>query len=846
MAATTKRAAQVTTTTTSAVLSAQEAAIQSGKRTLHDNITPRIVRMYEAIRASAAPRIQVRRAKLFTESFKETEGQPMVLRCAKAMKHVAENLEVVVLPGELIVGRAHTHFGRFMLAHPEVDGTLYPVVVDFYGKLKGQAGYVAIEDEDRTVISEEIFPYWNGRDYISAYARALPEDTRFIIFGPDQNNIVAQCGVIMASAAMRSSSNFVPDYAKILSLGCDGLKEEARQRLARLTNPIERAKKAPFFEAVLIICDALITWSKRYARLAKDLAAAESDPQRKRELLEIADVCDQVPEKPARTFREAIQVQWFAQIFSRMEQSPGSGVQSGRMDQYLYPFYKKDVLEEKRLTKEAAEELLQCLWLNMMQITPSSLNPSMAAMTEGFAHFEVVVLGGLNSQGFDATNELSYAILESTRPLQTSHPDLCVRFHANTPDRFLHATVEAIKDGKGLPKLLNDELAVPWYVAWGASMQEALDYNPSSCADSRVIHRETSVTGNGAVNFGVVVEMALRRGKVKFQKDAQFGLDTGDPRSFKTFDDLWEAFRAQLLHLVRHVMTQQTVANVLKPRYIAAPFSSMLFAPSMEHAMDLHQHEEGIPGCIDIGYVESAGIGTAIDSLAAIKHLVFDARSLTWDELLEAMDKNWEGHEATRQMCLNAPKYGNGVEWVDAIGWRIENTICEFCATNLRPNGLPFCFRQVPVTMHVPFGKVVGATPNGRHAGEFLSEGISASHGADQKGPTVALGSMARARAGGWGNIKGPDLINMKFSPANVAGEEGTRRLMQMIRTWSALKLWHIQFNILNRATLLDAQKNPEKYRDLIVRIAGYSAYFVDLSPMQQAEIIARTEEHMG
>jgi formate C-acetyltransferase len=339
------------------------------------------------------------------------------------------------------------------------------------------------------------------------------------------------------------------------------------------------------------------------------------------------------------------------------------------------------------------------------------------------------------------------------------------------------------------------------------------------------------------------MEMTLRNGKVKIWKDTQFGPATGDPRAFKTYEELWAAYQAQLLNLVKHVMIQLNVAVTLGGERRASPVNSMVFKLSMESGMDLHQHGRGIPNAVDIGYVETAGKSTVIDSLAAIKHLVFDTKKLTWDQLLTAMDANWEGHEAIRQLCLNAPKFGNGIEWVDQIGWEIEDVICRYLKDNPRPNGQCFVFRQVPVTMHVPFGKATAATPNGRHAGDFLSEGISPSHGCDVKGPTVAIQSMARGRAGNWGGLRGPDLANMKFSPATIAGEEGTQRLMQIIRVWSSSKLWHIQFNILNRETLLAAQKDPEKYRNLIVRIAGYSAYFVDLSPAQQSEILARTEQ---
>jgi formate C-acetyltransferase len=431
------------------------------------------------------------------------------------------------------------------------------------------------------------------------------------------------------------------------------------------------------------------------------------------------------------------------------------------------------------------------------------------------------------------------------RPLQLTSPDLCVRIHAGTPDAFLHHVVDCIKDGKGYPKLLNDETVIPFYLSNGATMKEALDWCISGCCENRLPNRETNVTAGGGINYGSVTEMTFRNGHLKVLGDLQFGLQTGDPRNWTSFDQVWEAFKAQLLHLAPHVMIQQYQAMRMKPEFFAAPQTSMLNDLAMRDGRDLHSHGQWFEGGIDHSTFEAIGKGTAIDSLAAVKHLIFDTKVLTWDKLLTAIEANWEGHEAVRQLCLNAPKYGNGIDWVDRIGFDIETVLLDFLHAHPKPHGQNFLLRQIPITFHVPMGKVTWATPNGRPASEYLSEGISASHGMDQKGPTVALTSIARARNRSY-REKGGDLINVKFNPANVAGEDGSRRLMQVIRSWSALKHWHVQFNIINKATLLAAQKEPEKYRDLVVRIAGYSAYFVDLSPMQQAEIIARTEEHMG
>ena len=821
-------------------LTTQEHAIAAGLRSIHGQVTDRVLRLFDGMRAYGPPRVCLERAVLFTESFKETEHEPLVLRWAKALKRFAEKSTVVILDDELIVGRPNDSLGRWGLVYPELDGAIMPAGVEMFRKNKGKVGEVVVTDEDARLINEVLTPYWAGNDYASNFVLSLPEPTRFKLYGPDRKNTIMMSCVIVATSSMRHSQNWTPDFTKILTRGVKGIREEAQAKLAALREPEDIVNKKPFLDAVVITCDAMTIWSRRYAEKARELAAETSNAARGKELTAIAEVCEWVPENPARNFREAIQAQWWGQLFSRIEQT-SSALGQGRVDQYLWPYYKKD-LDEGRLNKDQAIELLHCLWLNMSQVTEIKLNPVAAAGTEGFSQFSDVCVGGQTSDGHDATNELSYLILESMRALPITSPDPCVRIHAGTPDGFLRHVVECIKDGKGYPKLLNDELVIPFYLANGAPMKEALDWNISGCCENRLPNRETNVTAGGGVNYGSATEMTFRNGKLKVLHDIRFGVETGDPRGWTSFDQVWQAFKAQLLHLAEHVLIQQHHAMKLKPNYFAAPQTSMLHDLAMGECRDLHSHGQWFEGAIDHSTFEAIGKGTAVDSLAAVKHLVFDTKKLTWDELLTAIEANWEGQEAVRQMCLNAPKYGNGIAWVDAIGFDIETTLLDFLHAHPKPHNQAFLLRQIPVTFHVPFGKVTWATPNGRPAGEYLAEGISASHGMDVKGPTVALVSMANARNRSF-REKGGDLINLKFSPANVAGEEGTRRLMQVIRTWSELKHWHVQFNIINRTTLLAAQKEPEKYRDLVVRIAGYSAYFVDLSPMQQAEIIARTEE---
>lgn len=818
--------------------SAQESAIGNNAASMYE-VSDRILRMFESIRVNKIPRVHLERAMLFTESFRETEGQPLVLRWAKALDRIARNITVRILDDELIVGRPHPNMGRYGFVYPELDGSMLEDAVSSFGKREN--GAITVTDEDKDIMLNVLYPYWKDKDFPKAFMQSLPEDSRNYIYGPDKNNYTESTMIIISSIVARHSQNWFHDYEKVIKRGFASIRDEANQRLSALKNPADVTAKGPFYEAVVIVCNAIITYARRYAHLAETMAQTEKRAERKAELLQIAETCRRVPEFPARTFQEGVQAQWFTQLFSRFEQNVGGQISDGRIDQYLYPLYASDK-EKGSITPERACELLQCLWLNMWQSAELRMIPSMAEGFEGFAHFESVTIGGQTPEGFDATNDVTYLALESARPLQCTYPELAVRIHSGTPEKLLHAVAEVIKDGKGIPKLLNDDVIVPFYLANGAPYAEALDYGASGCVESRLPNRETHVTANGHLNYGALIEMTINDGKMKRFGNHQFGPRTGDPRTFVSYEDFWNAFKAQMLAMTDAEMRHQYVANAMKSKFFAAPFASSLHNLAMESGMDLHRHGEYIPGAIDLSCLESIGLGTAIDSLAAVKKLVYDEHRISMDELIKALDADFEGYEDIRQMCLNAPKYANNDAYADNIGRRIITTLLDFLHANPKPHNQGFMLRCIPITFHVPAGKVVAATPNGRKSGVYLSEGVSASHGADVDGPTSALRSIAYVRPVGY-REKGADLLNMKFSPANVAGEEGTRRLMSFIRAWRAMKLWHIQFNIINKETLLAARADPDKYRNLVVRVAGYSAYFVDLSPELQAEIIDRTEE---
>ncbi len=775
-------------------------------------------------------RLNVERARLLTESMRASEGQPTVLRWGKALAHILAHHPVHIEEGELLVGSAGPP-GRYAVVYSELagPGRFYTHPEEVIPSQEGDP--IVVTEEDVAVLQNEILPYWEGHQYHAALMNALPEDTR---------QLMQRIFVVTSTASGRSMLAWAHDFEKVLARGLRSIKEEAEEKLAAL-DPFDTAaqvEKRPFLEAVVLVCDAMVAFARRYAELARAMAADETRAERRDELLEIAGICERVPELPARTLHEAVQSQWFVQLVSRLEQTIGGSVSNGRIDQYLYPYYRRDV-DEGRITDVDALVLLESLWIAMARSVDVYAKPGQPTLTDGFAHWEATTIGGLTRDGRDATNELSYLILRSKREFPLNYPDLSARIHARTPDAFLHAICETIKEGTGFPKLFFDDEIIPSYLVKGADVAEANDYCVTGCTEVKIVNKDGIATGCVWINLGAILEMALSDGHVKAFGEERVGVSTGDPRSFTCFADLWNAFRLQAEDIMRHTFIQQYVADTLKSQYIAAPMFSMLHDLCMADCKDIHSGP--INDAVYLGFFDIMGFGTVIDSLAAVKKLVFDDKQLSMDELLEALGANFEGFEAVRQLCLNAPKYGNNDPYADSIGRDIEECFARLAHGHTTAFGGELDVRYVSVTSHVPLGLVVGATPNGRTAGEPLSESISPSQGVDTKGPTATLNSIASTKCAQY-KERAARLLNMKLSPASVAGEEGTRKLMSLIRAVSDMKMWHIQFNIVNRETLLAAQKDPEKYRNLLVRVAGYSAYFVDLTPALQNEIIRRTE----
>ncbi|MDR3234619.1 MAG: glycyl radical protein [Planctomycetaceae bacterium] len=790
----------------------------------------RILESFEGTR----PQIDVERAQYFTESMKQTEGEPLVLRWAKALYHIAGHITVSIDDYQLIAGRIGPQ-GRYGILYPELDGDFLDAAVkDLPNRTESP---FTITAEDAWTVVEEIAPYWKGKTYHEALNAALPPEIHRLTYDDPQG--LRSRFIVNETSSFRSSIQWVHDYEKVLKRGFNGIKAEAQTKRDALdpNSPLDQCEKKPFLDAVMIVSDAVILWANRHAAAARELAETETDAQRKKEILLIAAHCERVPAEPARNFHEAVQSQWFVQMFSRLEQKTGTIISNGRMDQYLYPFYKRDK-EQGLLTDEQTLELLECLWVGLAQFIDLYISPAGGAFNEGYAHWEAVTIGGQTPDGYDAANELTYLFLQSKREFPLHYPDLAARIHTLSPERYLWEVAETIKDGSGFPKLVNDEEVVPLYVSKGATFEEAYDYAVSGCTEARMPNRDTYTSGGAYVNFASALEMVFYNGQVKKYPGQLLSIETGDAAAFTSWEQLWNAYKTQHLWFLRTAFIQQYLIIKLRAEHFAQPMGSALHNLCMKYCLDLHTPQ--IPEGINLGYFEYIGYGTVVDSLAAVKYLVFDKKRLTMPEILDAMAVNFEGKEDIRALLRSAPSYGNHDSYADEIAKEIDLLSLDYSKKYSAELGIHNDLRYVPFTSHVPFGKVVSATPNGRLAWTPLSDGTSASHGQDVNGPTAVLLSNYVTKNYRYKN-RAARMLNIKFTPQSLKGAEGTQKLVSFIRTFCDLKLWHVQFNVVNEETLRSAQKNPDLYRGLIVRIAGYSAYFTDLSADLQNDLIART-----
>jgi formate C-acetyltransferase len=581
-----------------------------------------------------------------------------------------------------------------------------------------------------------------------------------------------------------------------------------------------------------VAAEALITYARRHAEKARELAKKEKNEQRKKELERIAEVCSWVPAHAPRDFREALQNYWFVHLGVIIEYNTWDSFNPGRLDQHLWPFYAKG-LKTGELTEESARELLECFWVKFNN-QPAPPKVGVTAEESGtYTDFALINVGGLKADGSDAVNDLSFLLLDVIEEMRILQPSSMVQISSKGPDAFLWRALKIVKTGFGQPSIFNSEAIVKEMVRQGKSLEDARDGGASGCVETGAFGKE-NYTLTGYFNMPKVLEIALHDG-LDPRTGKRIGIRTGDPAKFKTFEELFGAFRTQLKHFVDIKIMGNNIIERLYAAYLPAPFLSILISDCIAKGKDYHAGGARY----NTNYIQGVGLGSMTDMLTSVKYNVFDKKTVTMKTLLAALEANFKNDENLRRRLLNkTPKFGNDDDYADDVMKSIFEAYFE--AIDGRPNtkGGRYRINLLPTTVHVYFGKVTGATPDGRPAGEPLSEGVSPVQGADRKGPTAVLksaGKIDHVRTGG-------TLLNQKFTPALLADEEGIHNLGHLVRSYFKMDGHHIQFNVVTAETLREAQKNPDKNRDLIVRVAGYSDYFVDCGTELQNEIIRRTE----
>ncbi len=771
----------------------------------------------------ALPSISTERAELMTEFYRQTEGLMSVpLRRALAFQYLMEHLTICINPDELIVGEK----GPTPKATPTFPELCCHTLVDLETLDGREKIPFAASMETRQVYEGAIIPFWRGRSM------------RDLIFQEMAPEWLAayEAGVFTEFMEQRSPGHTVLDD-KIYHKGMLDFKRDIKQSLANLDyldDPDAYARQEEL-RAMDICASALIRFAERHAEKARELALEQADPQRREELARIAEVCTRVPAQAPRDFWEALQYYWFVHLGVTTELNPWDAYCPGKLDQHLLPFYEAG-LDSGALTRDQAEELLQCFWIKFNnQPAPPKVGVT-AKESSTYTDFAQINLGGITPDGSDGVDEVTYLMLDVIEEMRLLQPSSSIQVSKKNPDRFIKRAARIIRTGFGQPSVFNADLIVQELMRMGKSVADARQGGSSGCVEVGAFGKE-NYNLTGYFNMPKVLELTLHNGSDP-RTGIRIGLETGDAKYLDTFEALFAAYRQQLDHLIDIKVRGNNVIERLYATYMPAPFLSLLTDDCIATGKDYHDGGARY----NTTYIQGVGLGTMTDALSAIKYHVFDQKTLAMEELLAALQADFEGYERVQSLLLNkTPRYGNDDDYADDVMQAVFEAYYE--AVEGRPNtkGGAYHINLLPTTCHVYFGSVIGATPDGRKADMPLSEGISPVQGADRRGPTAVIKSAAKmdhARTGG-------TLLNQKFTPQLLETEEDLDKLVQLVRSYFRLDGHHIQFNVVDAATLRAAQRNPEQHRNLIVRVAGYSDYFCDLTPALQEEIIARTEHHL-
>ena len=772
----------------------------------------------------AINRITAERALLVTSFYKSMVSREVSIPLQRALcfDYILQNKAICILPGELIVGergpepKATPTYPEINL-HSEQDLD----VLQSRKKVHFQS-----DAETRKIFSDEIIPFWKGQTNRDRMMRLLPLEW----------HQAYEAGIFTEFMEQRAPGHTVLGD-KIYQKGILDIIKDIRasaDRLDYFNDPLAFEKQEEL-KAMEIAAGAIISYALRHADKLNELALAESDPFRKKELEEMASVCRHVPAHAPRTFHEALQYYWFVHLGVVIELNPWDSFCPGRLDQHLYPFYRKE-MEEGILTKDKAVELLQTFWIKFNNHPAPPKVAITAQESNTYTDFSLINLGGVKADGSDAVNELTFIILDVIEEMRLLQPSSMVQISKKNPDPFLHRAIRIVKTGFGQPSIFNTDAIIQELVRQGKSLEDARRGGASGCVESGAFGTEAYIL-TGYFNIPKVLEITLNNGYDPATRK-QIGLTTGDPAGFSHFEELLDAFNKQLNHFINIKIKGSNLIEKIFASYMPVPFLSLFIDDCIANGRDYNAGGARY----NTSYIQGVGMGTITDCLTSLKYHVFDKKSCSMKEMLGALENNFKGFEDLHfNLVYNTPKYGNDDDYADDNLVKVFDMYHKAVDGRPTPRGGNYRINLLSTTCHVYFGSRINALPDGRNAGEPLSEGISPVQGADHHGPTAVIKSVSKIdhiRTGG-------TLLNQKFTPAFFKDDESITRLGQLVRSYFRLDGHHIQFNVVSTDTLREAQKHPEKYRDLIVRVAGYSDYFNDLGEDLQNEIIRRTEHEV-
>lgn len=752
------------------------------------------------------PTISSERAVLFTDYVKEHWSESVMLRLAGAFAHVLDNVTIRIEPEELIVGNMGPT-PRSCQVFPEYSWKWIEEELERFDKRRTER--FAISDEDKEKL-REVFKFWDGKSTAEIAGTVMPEESIQ----------ASKAGLFTIGAPGTGIGHVIVNYKDVL-----------RKGFIRILDEIE-GKDGDYYDAVRTEIIAVLRFAERFSRLASELAEKEIDERRKSELQEIARICKKVPAEPAGSFYEALQSFWFIHLLIQTE-SNGHSMSTGRFDQYMFPFYEADI-KKGLVDKEGALELLEVLWVKLTSLIKIR-NEYYSVAFAGHPMFQNLTIGGQHADGSDATNDLTRLILQATANIRVTQPSVSFRWHKNTPEDVKLQVVDVISKGLGMPGLFNDDAIIPMMIEKGTDSSEVHEYSVLGCVEPIIGGKSDPRQNIGYVNLPKILEVTLNNGKNP-KTGELVGRETGDPRSFKSFDELWLAFEEQIDYTIEMLTHADRVAAVVLAENTPTPFISSLLEGCNESGKTM---QEG--GAVyNSGGIMGVGIAIVADSLEVLRKYVFEEKELSMDDLLQILANDYEGHEELRVRVENDPsKYGNDIERVDILARDTGRAFCHSIQSRMTTRNGPYHGALFSVSMYIPQGEVLGATPDGRRAGYMISDGVSPTQNRDVNGPTAAMKSVARLDHALCYN---GTLYNMKFTPDFFDTESRRKKFISMVDAYFGMGGFHVQYNVVSRETLEDAKVNPMQHRDLIVRVAGYSAYFVELDPFVQDEVIARTE----